>query len=340
MASLSGMLERIRGVDLERALGLRPAAPRVAIELERGAIALVRLRTKRGSRPTIEGMRVTRTEEALVPASIFDQTALGPEQLGQKLGELFEHSGIRPGRVGLVLPDNLAKIALLQLPERPPSRRQLEELIRFKMNRAIPFRVTEAALSYQLLPADGGRGITFLVALTRRALVDRFERALEVAGGKPGLIDLCTPNLLNLCRERIASIGQAGDVGLLNCTASYFSLLIVRAGRLIFYRCKSNGVGNGSNGAPERPHTFFMREIAGSLSYYREKLGGAGLCAVLVRSVVTPVEEILGWLTELGVPNVEAVVPLSAFALGEGVSIEPELAQQLAPALGVVAGRG
>lgn len=340
MASISEMLDRIRGLDLERALGLRPAAPGVAVELDRNALSLVRLRrVKRGAPPTLEGHRVAQVEQPAVPASIFDQNSLGQEALTQKLGELFEAGGVRPGRVGIVLPDNVAKIALLQLPDRPPAHRQLVELIRFKLNRSIPFKVADAALSYQILPGEGS-AVTVLVALMRQPLVDKCERAVEALGGRPGLIDLCTPNLLNLCRERIENAAADGDVALLNCTSTYFSLLIVRGPRLIFYRCKSYNVGNPTDADAASTNGLFVREIAGSLSYYREKLDGRNLTTVLVRSVALPFEEIRHKLERLEIGSVESLDPTVKLDLSEGRSLDPELAQRLAPALGAALGRG
>lgn len=327
MGSLSGMLERIRAIDLERALGLRPSPPRVALELDREHFSLVRLKPTRGGRPLLEGHRLQPLEEPGVPASMFDQNSFSPAELVLRFSDLFVKSGVRPGKIGLVLPDNLAKIALVSLPERPASRRHLVDLIRFKMNRAVPFRVNEAALSYQVLPGDG-RGVTVLVALMPQVLVDRYEHALEAVGARPGLIDLCTPNLLNLCRTAFAEAASAGDVALLNCTPAYFSLVIVRDSRLIFFRCKSHPV-NG----------LFVREIAGSLSYYREKLGGQGIGTLFVRSVATPIEELRSRLADFGVARIDLVDPAAVFALAEGVKLDTRDAQLLAPALGAAVGR-
>jgi hypothetical protein len=338
MTTLSEILDRVRGLDLERALGLRPPAPGVALELDRDAVSLVRLRRlKRGAPPALEGHRVERSEPPVVPASIFDQSPLGEGELAQGLRTLFERCGVRPGRVGLVLPDNVAKIALLVLPERPASTRQLVELIRFKMNRAMPFKVADAALSYQILPAEG-RAVTVLVALMRQALVDRYERAIGSLGARLGLVDLCTPNLLNLCRARVEQASAAGDVALLNCTSTYFSLLIVRGGRLIFYRCKSYNVGDAAAEAAA-PNGLFAREIAGSLSYYREKLDGRTLATVLVRTVAAPFEEIAGKLARLDIGALEPLDPLASLSPGPAGALAPQLAQRLAPALGAALGR-
>jgi len=340
VSGLSDILDRIRGIDLERTLGLRPASPRVAIELDGEKLSFVRVKPRRGNPPVLEGHQIRTLDDAGVPATLFDTQIASTAVLSKHFRELFESSGIRPGRISVVLPDNLAKVSLLQLPERPPSRKQLIEVIRFKLHRAVPFRLSEAAMTFQVLPGEG-RSVSVLVALVPRLVVERYEQALESIGARPGMIDLCTPNLLNLCRERIVAAGADGaDVALLNCTHAYFTLMIVRQGRLIFFRCKSAAVAGAKGGAAGAPTNGALgRELAGSLSYYQEKLEGRGVGTLLVRSVDTPIEAIAGYAERLGIQSVEPVDPVSRLSLTDGYRVEPEMVQFLAPAIGAVVGR-
>jgi len=82
------------------------------------------------------------------------------------------------------------------------------------------------------------------------------------------------------------------------------------------------------------------REIASSFSYYREKLAGEGVRTMFVRSVASPVEDIVEKVRRLGCDTVEVIDPLSAVTLEDGVKIDPELAQRLAPAIGAATARG
>ena len=336
--SISDVLERVRGIDLEHALGLRPARPQVALALDGREVSLVRLKKgRRRAGPTLEAQQCFELDEAAVPTTLSDQNGAPGSEFGASVLSAYEALGVRPGSITLVLPDNLAKISLLTLPERPPTRRQLLEVIRFKMHRAVPFRFSEAALSFQIIPGKGP-GLNVLVALMRRELVERYERILEGLGARPGLVDLCTPNLLNLCRDRVNLLSkEEGDVALLNCTANYFSLIIMREGQLIFYRCKNYSYGGSQR---ETLKEILAREVAGSFSYYREKLEGERIGLVLVRTVETPYEEILAVLQGLELEAVEPIDPLAKLALAEGISIDPQLAQRLAPVIGATLGRG
>ena len=302
MSALSDMLNRLRGLEPEAVFGLKPPYPPVALQVSPGEAVLVRVKQRRRGRPLLETYQVREISDPVIPSSIFQPVSGSTEELTKLLQGLFERSGTRPGRVSLVLPDNLAKISLIGLPERPSSRKHLQELVNSKMRKAVPFKLNEAVISYQLLPGEG-RSASVLVVLARRLLVERFERVLTSLGARPGLVDISTPNLLNLERSIIAKSAPNGsDVGLLNCARNYFSLVILRGGRLIFFRCKTFSIDEGiSNG----PNGVLVREMATSFSYYREKLAGEGVRKILVRTVSTPYEEIAEKLSGLGVDEVQ-----------------------------------
>jgi len=335
MNALSAIVDPIRSIDLERWAPFRPSYPPVAVEIDRHEMVLVRVRRKRG-KSSLEAHRVEELPDHAVGQSIFRPNIGSADEMTRRLRTLFEATGTRPGKVSLILPDNLAKVSLMTLPERPASRRQLQELLRFKLRRAVPFRLEDAVLSYQVLTSEG-TATTLLVAVMLRSVVEQYERLLDAVGARPGLVDLCTPSLFNLCRhDMIAAAKNGGDAALLNCSHSYFSLMIVRGEKLIFYRCKSFLSGDerraGGNGAMER-------ELNSSISYYQEKLEGQGLGTVYVRSLARPFEEMAEALGRLGVERVLPVDPGKVLALAEGLRLDPEVGQRIAPALGSAAGR-
>jgi hypothetical protein len=337
MSPITDILDRLRAMEPEAALGLRPPYPPVAVQVSPGEVALVRVKKRRRGKPLLEAHQVRPIESPVIPPSIFHPVTGSADELTGRLQELFEHSGTRPGRISLVLPDNLAKVTLLQLPERPSSRKHLQELVRSKMRRAVPFKLEDAVISHQLLPGKG-RETSVLVVLVRRSLVERFENALSSLGARPGLVDISTPNLINLRRDVLGGNGADGlDAGLLNCARNYFSLVITRGGRLIFFRCKTFAIDEE---AASGPNGVLVREIATSFSYYREKLAGQGVGKVLVRTVSTPFDEIAEKLGGLGVDDVQALDITRGIDLEQGVQLDADTAQRIAPAVGAALGRG
>lgn len=336
MNRLTAVLESLRGLDLERWAGLRPSYPPVAVEIDRREMVLVRVQRRGRGRPSLEGHNTRPMPEHAVGTSMFRPNLGAPDQAIVRVRELFEATGTRPGRISLVVPDNLARVSLMTFPERPPNRKHVEEMIRFKLRRAVPFRLEEAVISHQVLPSSG-RELNLLVALMLRSVVEQYEQVLEAAGARPGLVDLSTLSLFNLCRLDLERHGSSGrDVALLNCARGYFALIISRNGRLLFYRCKTHGQAGQESGLDD---SVLARELATSLSYYQEKLGGEGIAATLLRTVSAPVDAMAPLLDRLGFGEVVPIDPFRGVSVPGGVAVDPALGHRIAPALGAAAGK-
>ncbi len=333
---LQQLVDSVRRLRLERVGELRPRYPEVALEMDRGQAVLVRLRRRRGGHTRLASHAESPLPDGAAGGAMLRPSLAAPEEVARRLARLFELAGTRPGRLILVVPDNLARVSLLSLPERPASRKHLLEILRFKLRRTVPFRLEEAVLAHQVLPSDG-RGATVLAALALRSAIEPYEAAVEAAGGRPGLVELCSMSLFNLCRRDLARLGEGErDAALLNYTPTYFTLLLTRGARLLFYRCKSLALTDheaGSGGV-------VARELATSLSYYKEKLGGQGLEAVLVRSVARPIADLQEILGRLGIERVVPVDPAAAVSSGDSSErLDPDVAQRIAPSVGAVVGR-
>ena len=149
---------------------------------------------------------------------------------------VFDRMGTKPRRVALVIPDTSAKLSLLRF-EKVPSAADLDQLIRWQVRKAAPFKPEEAQISWvpaAVLP-DGGR--EFLVTLARRDIIESYEHACAEAGASAGVVDLASLNLINAA---LASSGQAsaGDWLVVNVAQYYATLAIVRGTDLIFFRTR------------------------------------------------------------------------------------------------------
>jgi len=337
MSAIDPLLARLKRLDPEALLDLRPNYPPVAIEIDRGLLTLVRVARKRRSRPVLESFEIQGAPEHTVGASIFKPNLGSLTELTRQARELFERSGTKPGRVSLVLPDNLAKVSIVTLPERPATRKLLREMLRFKLRRSVPFRLEEAAISSWALPGPGPE-LNLLVAVMLRSVVEQYEAAFEAAGATPGLVDLCTPSVFNLARPAIAQAVAAGsDAALLNCTRNYFTLMIMQGDRVVFFRCKTYAGGEEED--PSGRLAVMARELTSSFSYYTEKLGGQGVGTVFVRAVSPGLDEVVPVLSRIGVASVRAIDAAFGLDPSAGKRFEPLDGQRLAPALGTAVGR-
>src|SRR5262249_2507732 len=137
--------------------------------------------------------------------------------------------------------------------------------------------------------------------------------------------------------EMARSVKSGTDAALLNCTRNYFTLMIVRADRVVFFRCKT--YAGGEEDDPSGRLAVLGRELTSSLSYYAEKLSGGGVGTVFVRAVSPGLDEVVPVLERVGVPAVRAIDAGVVFDPASSPRIDPLDAQRLAPALGAAAGR-
>jgi type IV pilus assembly protein PilM len=212
-------------------------------------------------------------------------------------------------------------------------------MLRFKLRRSVPFRLEDAAISSYAIPGPGpGPEQHLLVAVMLRSVVEQYEAAFEAAGARPGLIDLCTPSLFNLARpELVKATAPGSDAALLNCTRNYFTLMIVRGDRVVFFRCKAYAGGEEDDASGRL--TVMTRELKSSLSYYAEKLGGAGVGTLFVRATAPGLDEVVPALSGLNVGTVLPIDAAAALDAGTGRRLDPSDGQRLAPALGAASGR-
>ena len=96
-----------------------------------------------------------------------------------------------------MLPDTVAKFSLIRFEKVPAKTQDLDQLIRWQVRKAAPFKIEDAQLAWLAgvaLP-DGGR--EYLVTVARKDVIESYELACVAAGAHPGIVDLASVNLVN-----------------------------------------------------------------------------------------------------------------------------------------------
>jgi Tfp pilus assembly PilM family ATPase len=216
-------------------------------------------------------VRLSMTQPNIEDAAAFRAT----------LRAALERAGaLHISRVALVLPDPVARLALLPASEVAAKRRgQIEDLIRFRLRKAVPFDVRDARIAF----AGGGSrsADSVVVAAMFRPVLESYEQACRDVGAHPGLVELSGLALLN------AAYGARppADRLLVNWDEGYVTLLLARGEWPILLRTLA-----GEAAASEEE---VAREVANTLLYYRERLGGTTLAQAMVRSALLPPERAL-----------------------------------------------
>jgi hypothetical protein len=298
--------------------------PGAAVEISAQRVSAASLEI-RGGRPVVAAHAVEPLSDgALVPsltaANIHDRTAVLTA-----LGRVLERVG-RPRRIGLIVPDPIAKVSLVRFEKVPQRAQDLDQLIRWQVRKAAPFAIEEAQVSYVagILAPDGQE---FVVTLARRDVVQEYEDLCAAHGAHAGIVDISTFNVINAVLAGAAPEPSA-DWLLVNVAFDYTSIAILRGRNLIFFRSRS---ADSEGTLADLVHQTAM--------YYEDRLQGAGFSRVMLSGASTAsgdVEEI-GSSLQLRLGTAVATVdPREAAALADRITVAPALLDALTPLVGLL----
>ena len=300
--------------------------PPVAVEIAAGRVTAATLE-RRGGQPVVSQHATELLPDgALVPsltaANTHDRAAVMTA-----LNRALEKVG-RPRRIGLVVPDAIAKVSLVRFEQVPTRSTDLDQLVRWQVRKSAPFPIEEAQVSFvpALRHADGQE---FLVSLARRNVIHEYEALCAEAGAYAGLVDLATFNVVNLLLA--GSAPPADDWLLVNVAADSASIALLRGPHVIFFRNRANDT--------EGTLADLVHQTA---MYYEDRLQGAGFSRVVLAGAASgsvrlgDVEQVRRSLEDRLSARVETVDPRAAASLTDRIAAAPALLDSLAPLVGLL----
>jgi len=313
-----------------------PPSPDVAVEIAPDRITAVRLGADRKTKAVRVHSVATRSiPEGAIEVALARPNIVAPEPVLSALSQVLGAVGASEQRLSVLLPDHVARVALLPFATLPRTRRELLELVRFRMAKSLPFKVDEAVMDMTVLSSRGGpAGAAVLAVFMHRAVLEQYETLFTSSGYWPGLVGLSTFEIYNLFHRALeAQRVPDKDTLLLNVTPHYLAVLIFRGDELIFYRCKPHASDD------EDLIKGVRREIYTSLAFYQEKLMGRGVGRAALRAVSVPSAPLRdGLAAEIGCP-VDLIDLTQVVPLGEAVTLDAEGASLAAAAAGAIFGR-
>jgi Tfp pilus assembly PilM family ATPase len=311
---------------LPRWLSNRPPAAAVEINPRRVTAAVIadhggtRVLTSYAGEPLPAGV----VDATLNASNVHDAAALTAA-----IRTVLDRLSSRPKRIALVLPDTVGKLSLVRFEKIPAKVQDLDQLIRWQVRKAAPFKIEDAQVSWipGIVPPEGGR--EYIVTVARRDIIQSYERACEAAGAYPGIVDLATVNLINAVLGTETRLTPATDWLLVHVAADYSTMAVIRGSNVIFFRTRA---ADKDDDLAALVHQTAM--------YHEDRLGGGGFARVVLAGASLRGPEVAELLrreleARLGT-RVEALDFRGAVALRDRIAAAPELLDSLAPAIGLI----
>lgn len=198
---------------------------------------------------------------AVRPAPVAENIA-DPTAVQQTLQQVVGAVADSERRCVLLVPDLLARIALLEFDQWPERPQEADGLLRWRLKKDIPFDIAQAVLSYQVQPGrSSNREVMAVVCL--RSLLRQYESLVQALGLHPGWVTLST----------LAALGCVDSPGggarlLVKRDHSSLSLAILHGVNVRLFRSLPLA---GQGAAPEEDALF--EKIYPAVVYFQDQWG-------------------------------------------------------------------
>src|SRR6266508_3048799 len=212
---------------------VNPRYPSTAMGFEKGIAAMVQLERGRAGSFSLRRAATVILPEALVRPSFEGTNISDPTELKAALLELATSAGLlQQKRWSVALPDEASRTLILTLESRPASRAELEEVLKWKMERGFGTQLDELSISREHLPADSQGKDRYLVVATPTAVLREYESVLQSLGWRAGLI---VPRHLGE-GQWLTQNGSKGDALLLSSSEKGFTAVVFRGKQPLIVR--------------------------------------------------------------------------------------------------------
>jgi hypothetical protein len=285
---------------------LKPRFPPCAVGIDTGAASVVQLDRNRVGFVVKRAASINLPPE-LVRAGFDERNIEDPEELTVALAELLTSAGLlRQRKWSVTLPEASTRAAVMTLEGAAGSRRELEEVLEWKIERSFGASLSELRVAREQLPPDAQHQTRYLITAVRLSVLAEYEAVFAALGWQAGLI---LPR--HAGEEQWLRNGHQGDGLLLTAHDEGFTAVLMRNNRPLTLRsvfCETDECDD---------------ELHRVLLFYRERSGsnGQGEGALVDRllivgdrldkqRVTTIAQETLGVnLRPLGAADVGLVIP-------------------------------
>ncbi len=257
---------------------LAPPAPNTAAGYIDDSFAVVDLRRSRQGF-SLASSAVTQLPGGLVTPSFDSDNIEDLQELAEIILQTAEAAGLsNKKRWAVALPEGVARTLVVVLESKPDSRRELDEVISWKIERVIAAPTAELRISRQRMSRAAGQE-RYLVTVAREDVISQYESVFYTLGWNTGLL---LPRHLGEAQWLLWD-DEPGDKMLVSANRSGFTSVITRNGEPVLvrpYACEPES-------RTDELHRFAL--------HYRDRLAGTPgeqvhLAGMLVIGSIDPIE--------------------------------------------------
>ncbi|MBD0369260.1 MAG: hypothetical protein ICV60_00285 [Pyrinomonadaceae bacterium] len=167
---------------------VNPRLPAAAIGLEAGEASAVLLERRRSLFTIKRAATITLPRQLLKPN--FEETNISDmNELAEALAQLVTSAGLqRQKRWSVALPGAATRSAIMTLESAPASRAEMDEVLRWKMERVFGHPVEELRVAHERLGADAQGRARYIAVAARLSVLAEYETVFAALGWRAGLI--------------------------------------------------------------------------------------------------------------------------------------------------------
>lgn len=315
---------------------VEPEPPGLGLDLRAGELSLARLAEKRGT-AVLDLCLTSPLPPGCLHLGMLEPNIRDGETLHQVVDSLLLRTGTANAkRLALTVPDYLARVFVIDLPEAPRSSTETIEVLKFRLKKLLPFESDDARVAYERLP---GSSPTYLTGVMHEAVVSQYEDFFTDMGFHVGLVLPASVSLLRVLRPLAKkSLSPGADYFFVNVEREYFTVSLVRElGVPVLIRTLGR---REAEGPPlEYGEDDLIQDIIPTAIYYREKLGGTSLERVYYRSLRPDLLHLRDILEDQFEAPTEPLNLMGAVPIAKDLQIDAALADSVGPAAGAAFGK-
>ena len=196
-----------------------------------------------------------------ITPSPVDQNVTNADSLRSALKSVFDQTSLSGQSIALLLPDPVVRIFIFPFETLPRRADEAIPLLRWRLKKSVPFDVDDTVVSSMRQTGRDG-GLEVITAVARQSIIREYEKAVEDAGGEPGVVLSSTMACLPL-------LSDAGATLLLRAGAKCLTTVIVRGSNLCVYRSTST-----TKDAAQVDVQAVLDEIFPAVAYHQDTWGG------------------------------------------------------------------